>query len=296
MLRFVNLLPNYATSFGAPTYGEYLTTFVSQTRPDVLSMDHYPRFDVPYAVPGNNKTRAGYCDNLAALRTVALAAGLPFWNFFASMPYDDYPDPSEAQLRWQVLTSLAYGAKGVLYFCYWSPVGSDFPRGGALVTPRGPGAGVFQLGPHYTQAARINSVLRQFGFVLVNATSTGVFRVTGDEVAPASVLVGCVVANVSGHAVSSQLPGDGLLLGQFALPDERIALLLANHNIPHNLWLNVWLAGGVAVDAVREVKAGVAGEQPLLDDSPGMPGLQLSVQASDARLFIFPSSKDNAAY
>ena len=28
-------------------------------------------------------------------------------------------DPTEAQIRWQVFTSLAYGAKGVLYFTNW---------------------------------------------------------------------------------------------------------------------------------------------------------------------------------
>jgi len=35
----------------------------------------------------------------------------------------------------QVFTSLAIGAKGVMYFCYWTPPGSDFLRGQAIMTP-----------------------------------------------------------------------------------------------------------------------------------------------------------------
>ena len=34
------------------------------------------------------------------------------------MPFAGHSDPTEAQLAWQIFTSLAYGAKGILYFCY----------------------------------------------------------------------------------------------------------------------------------------------------------------------------------
>lgn len=77
-------------------------------------------------------------------------------------------DPTEAQLRWQIFTSLAYGAKGVLYFCYNAePCG----RGGILHerAPAGvnwhPGktGHVLSKGRHYGQALRINSVLKIFG-------------------------------------------------------------------------------------------------------------------------------------
>eukprot|EP01043_Picozoa_sp_COSAG02_P089606 COSAG02_NODE_26563_length_630_cov_1.013183_2_plen_44_part_01 len=39
------------------------------------------------------------------------------------MPFGGHSDPTEAQFRWQILTSLAYGARGVLYFCYFLPAG-----------------------------------------------------------------------------------------------------------------------------------------------------------------------------
>lgn len=49
-LRFVNLLPNYATPqlLGNEThplsYGEYVAAFIKAARPQILSMDHYPHF------------------------------------------------------------------------------------------------------------------------------------------------------------------------------------------------------------------------------------------------------------
>jgi hypothetical protein len=295
MLRFVNLLPNYASpaQLGSPTYGAYVESFIQEVQPDLLSMDHYPRFDQPYAIDGMNKTRAGYVANLAALREAGLRHGLPFWNFFAAMPYDDYPDPTEDMMRWQVMTSLAYGAKGVLYFCYWTPTG--FPLGGAIITPRGtaPGHQVYEPGPHYAQAARINSVLRQFGNVLLHANSTGVFHVPGNASAEeaAAILQGCLISNVSNYAVSDMLAGDGLLLGQFLLPDGRRAVLLTNHNFAFTVWPTLSFASGIEQAAVQEVVAGVPGQSPLLDDSPFTAGLQLNLQAAQARLLLFDKAE-----
>ena len=85
-------------------------------------MDHYQRFS-PEA-----DGRDGYCQNLEVMREQSLAAGVPFWNFFNTMPYGSHTDPTEAQLRWQINASLAYGAKGVMYFCYWTPGGAEFPK------------------------------------------------------------------------------------------------------------------------------------------------------------------------
>jgi hypothetical protein len=107
-LRFVNLLPNYATATqlsGDPagvtgmSYGEYVSSFVEQVRPDVLCVDHYPLFEVDDEVAGTNATRAGYRANLEVLREQSLGAGIPFWIFFNSMPFGNHGDPTEAQIR-----------------------------------------------------------------------------------------------------------------------------------------------------------------------------------------------------
>ena len=76
-LAFVNLLPNYAgpSEFAAGTYGEYVSTFISKVKPNLVSVDHYPDFDPTPDHVRNNKTKQGYIDNLLVLRDLTLKAG-----------------------------------------------------------------------------------------------------------------------------------------------------------------------------------------------------------------------------
>jgi len=76
-LAFVNLLPNYAgpSEFAAGTYGEYVSTFISKVKPNLVSVDHYPDFDPSPDHVRNNKTKQGYIDNLLVLRDLTLKAG-----------------------------------------------------------------------------------------------------------------------------------------------------------------------------------------------------------------------------
>lgn len=131
---------------------QYLSSYISTVHPDMLCFDHYPLFSG--VTPDSDVSTAGYHRNLRAVASAARSASLPFFNFFGSMPYNGRADVSEAQLRWQAFTSLAYGAKGVLYFCYWSPTGTSFEWGGGLITPRSlPSSGVvvYEPGPKYDQ-------------------------------------------------------------------------------------------------------------------------------------------------
>ena len=88
LLRFVNLLPNYAEpkQWNEVNYTTYVDKFVSDMAaadagPDVLCADYYPFFEFP---SGSNLTTsiAGYRAALGVLRAVSLRANVPFWNFF----------------------------------------------------------------------------------------------------------------------------------------------------------------------------------------------------------------------
>jgi hypothetical protein len=151
--------------------------------------------------------REGYCQNLKAMRQQSLAGGVPFWNFFNTMPYGPHTDPTEAQLRWQINASLAYGAKGVMYFCYWTPPGAEFPKGGAVIQRDGTRT------RHYGEARRLNGRLKQLGPTLMQLTSTGVYRVRPKD-DPAATL--------KGSPIRSLTPGD-YLVGAFRHVDGRRA-------------------------------------------------------------------------
>jgi hypothetical protein len=255
-LRFINLLPNYATpaQLGAASYGEYVEEFFAETNatmaaaPDVLCMDAYPFFWL--SDMSRNVSTDGYHRNLEVLRDASLRHGVPFWNFFNAMPFNNHLAPSEGQIAWQAFTSLAWGAKGVLYFTYWSPGfppppgaghpslsalsavardisktrdddGTDadaafgiFSKGGGLISPVSCGIDgdkVFEPTLQYEYARRVNSVLLNFGTFLLNATSLAVWRPDRGHPPPAA-------CPILGLAETNGAPNGTYLIGVFSVP------------------------------------------------------------------------------
>jgi hypothetical protein len=228
-------------------------------------MDYYPMLDP------KSDGRDGYCGNLAVMRKYSLERGIPFWNFFNTMPFGPHYDPTEAHLRWQIYTSLAYGAKGILYFCYWTPRGGEFPRGGAIITAEG------RRTRHYDQAKRINAGLKNLGPTLMKLTSTAVVRIKAAD-DPAAGLAETPIKSIS--------KGGDYLIGVFKHQDGRRAVLLNNYDPNYTSWPTVEFA--VADKDVVEVDAADGKEKPVRDDSPDMPGLQVSLDAGEGRLFLLP--------
>jgi hypothetical protein len=107
-LPYSNLVPGNGAG-----YASFVQNFLDTVRPPVLSFDRYPIFA--------GSLDLGYFDNWAIIRRAGLAAGIPTWVYLQSVKFSGRVVPNEAQLRWQINISLAYGAKGVLYFTWWTP-------------------------------------------------------------------------------------------------------------------------------------------------------------------------------
>jgi hypothetical protein len=69
----------------------------------------------------NSGDRGHFVDNAATLATLARERGIPFWAIVQLIAHLEYRPLSDAELRWQVSTLLAYGARGIGYFTYWTP-------------------------------------------------------------------------------------------------------------------------------------------------------------------------------
>lgn len=271
-LAYINLFPNYANEqqLGTATYDEHVRLFCETVDPDVLSMDHYPRFHP------EGDGRALYCSNLGVLRKYSLERDIPFWNFFNTMPYGPHTDPTEAQLRWQVFTSITYGAKGVLYFCYHTPFGHEFPKGGAIIQRDG------RRTRHWYEARRINERLRNLGPTLMQLTSTEVRRIAAeDDVSEALEELPITNLDRAPHD-----PKFELLVGVFDHADGRRAVMLTNYHFAYSQWPTVEF--DVPASDVVEVDQRSGKERPVLDDSPAMDGLQISLDSGEGRLFVLP--------
>ena len=161
---YVNLFPTYATpqQLGTETYEKHVASFLDKVRPTFLSYDHYP-----ITTKG---LREDYYLNLEIIREMAAKFGLPFWAFTLVTAHAVYPPPTVAHIRLQLFSDLAYGAKGLQYFTYGTPSGSDFDWKYGLIDPQGKPTLTYQF------ASEINQHVRQIAPLVGAWKSTAVYH------------------------------------------------------------------------------------------------------------------------
>ena len=156
--------------------------------------------------------------------------------------------PNEAEVRWQVNTGLAYGAKGIQYFTYWTP---DLPPndpvrfGEALVSVNGRRT---QL---YDYAQRINRYLRVVGKVLLPLTSESVAH-AGEKSLPRGA------AAFKGDRYVKSAAGSPVILSRFRKPGVRTErhLFVANRSFAKHAETRLRLSGSVKVVYELDTKTG----------------------------------------
>jgi hypothetical protein len=112
---YVNLFPNYGTPaiYNAPTYDEYVDRFITECKPSVLSFDHYPII--------KGRIRVGFWDNMVYFYSKADAVGVPVIPVMLTSSHLSYGPPVKPHVRFQAFAHMAFGAKGLQHFTYFSP-------------------------------------------------------------------------------------------------------------------------------------------------------------------------------
>ena len=146
--EYVNLLPFHAVppaegeSF-AQRYQRHIDGYFDTVHPTILSYDHYnlskravPSLEglTPARVSDENRSRNGwentlfaesnganYYNNLEIIRKNAMARGIPWMDIILLVEHWHYRWPTEAEVRWEAFTALAYGSTALSYFTYWTP-------------------------------------------------------------------------------------------------------------------------------------------------------------------------------
>ena len=119
-LLYLNLLPNYVSprDLHTKSYADYVRRFIKEVGLGLVSFDHYPvTFD---------GLRKNFYANLEDVADESKRAGVPFWAFALSTAHDPYPVPTREALRMQIFSNLAYGAQGIQYFTYTTPLGTQW--------------------------------------------------------------------------------------------------------------------------------------------------------------------------
>ncbi len=192
---YINLFPNYASpeQLGAPTYRDHVEEFIRQVNPTLVSYDHYhfckgtkieqheftnERDRMIYENAFLAVNRAGFFDNIEVIRELSLAHGLPYMVIVLLVEHGSYRYLTEAELRWEVFQSLAYGSSRISYFTYWTPFNESddvwhWKEG--MISADG------ERCQHYYDVQKINLELQKMGDELLGATSLAVFHIGACE-------------------------------------------------------------------------------------------------------------------
>jgi len=215
---YINLFPNYATpeQLGSADYERHLAAYVKIVRPRFISYDHY-------ALMADGSLRGGYFENLAAVRTVALQQGVPFWNIVLSNAHFHYAEPTAAGLRFQLYTTLAYGGRGISYFTYFTP-----PTGNYRLAPIDPFGNPT---PTWSLLREVNLQLHHLGPTYLQCRSINVIH---HEDAAAGGVKG-----VKNSRYLAELRGGSLLVGEFEGPGRTPYAMVVNKSLRDSVVFHV---------------------------------------------------------
>ena len=233
---YINLFPNYATpeQLGTPDYQTHLDRFAAEVPVPFISFDHYPvikEADKPEFL------RPEYYDNLERIARKAKEVNKPFWAFTLSVAHSPYPIATLTHMRLQVFSDLAYGAQGIQYFTYWTPISDVWNFHEAAITPEG------KRTPVYDRIKQLNTEIRGLSRVFKGATvvslgHTGEKLPHGTKQYEAAAPVAAVETEGEG-AVVSLLNNGG-----------RQYLAIVNRDLHNPMPLTVKLDGSKKVESV----------------------------------------------
>lgn len=216
----VNLFPTYATGgIQSPSYEDYISSWLDQVNPGYLSFDSYPLLKKGGII-------RDYFYNLDLIRSKTVERGIPFWSFIQTLSIAQTPgvpdkrDPSEEEIRWQVWMNLLFGAKGIQYFCYWSPGSGSEVFSDALITREG------KKTKKYNYVRGINNDINQIGNILLHCDAVGVIQT-------AKTPYPLYSESLEHFGYLKRTSGDDSMVGCFIDPDGR-HYLLATSLTPEN--------------------------------------------------------------
>lgn len=170
----VNMFPCYAEGGTGVPYEQYVDDWIEMANPNYYSYDSYPLLaydeDNPLARPEITE----YYYNLDLLRSKTREKEIPVWSFIQTVGISgtqgvpDKRTPSREDIRWQTFTDLAFGVKGLQYFCYFTPDKGSETFTPALITTDG------QKTERFDYVKELNQEIAVYGDKLLNCHAEGV--------------------------------------------------------------------------------------------------------------------------
>jgi hypothetical protein len=156
-LGMINLIGTHETNeIDLAKYYDYLNQFMDIVRPELLCYDYYPF--------NKDTDEPSYFNSLAIIRHWATRYDVPFGYIFQGAALIE-PEwniylrtPDESELRWQVYSAIAYGAKALMYFSW----------GRVLISPK--------RDELLAAITKLNGEIKALGPILIKLSSVGVYH------------------------------------------------------------------------------------------------------------------------
>lgn len=206
---YINLFPNYADNnqLEGFSYEQYLQMFISSCRPTFISYDHYALMD-------DGSLRNGYWQNLEQVHAASRSSGIPFCPILLSVGHFSYRVPTAADLQFEVYSALAYGARGIAYFTYFTPATGNYRSGP-----------VDQFGnttPTWSHMQNVNLQVQKLAPTLLQLTCLDTHHFT-------NVPEGC--HGPTSNSLVTGCDGGDFVCGEFIHRDRSRYVLLANKDV-----------------------------------------------------------------
>lgn len=238
-LAYVNNLPNYAATWqlndcqgtgGTPAgsfsnYEEWVQLYLNTVKPQVFSYDYYP-----YHYNDASFFRDGWYTNLSNVRYYTMKANVPFWVYGQVGVWKEYGSSevrrklSYGETAFQYNTMLAYGAKGIQYYNYYTPPNYTVENGfTACITTDG------KKTDYYNYVQKINKQVAAVDQVLLMSKWQGLIQINNT---PTAISSGDLVSSY-GALTSATGVGDAIV-GCFEYRDIGYAYYIASNSVYNN--------------------------------------------------------------
>lgn len=214
---------------GDKGYKEWTDTYIEMVDPPVYSYDMYPLTNNSY----NGGFNGYYYTNLAIVRQSTLEANKPFWVFAQMGRWNTSTIFDYEKISWQIHTPLAFGAKGIQWFCYWHALDFSGNAVGGFVDHYG------NKTPYFDYGQRINRHIAAVDEVLMKCASKGVIQL--GSLMGGTIPSYAMVSNGKYAALTSAKNTAGnAIVGCFEYRDQGWAYYVANNHVsePATVMLN----------------------------------------------------------
>ncbi|WP_256756860.1 discoidin domain-containing protein [Cohnella sp. WQ 127256] len=253
------------------SYEDYVYRWASKN-PDFMMYDHYP-----YSMASG--VGAAYYPNLEIIRRQSLAASIDFWTYIQSVGINGaLRAPTEGEIRYQVYTSLTYGAKGINYFTYVTPSGQGDSFHDGIILPDG------TKNASYTHVKNINAEVLKLGPKLLSLTSQAVYH-TGTLPANTTALPSSFFLQPSNTT-------DPLVIGYSTDTNGQKYVMVTNRDITNSRTVSFVLPSKPS--AVTEVSK-TTGAEVSTNYNSITGTLSSSFAPGEGRLYVLPLAPENLA-